>query len=200
MKNIKKLIIYGCGGHARSVADTAIANGIDDLLFVDHNAKPNETIFQYPVVNELREMHPYIVALGDAIKRAELFNYFNSEKAHTLISKHAYIGFNASIGKGTFVGNGVYIGPSVRIGNNTIINTHAVVEHDCEIGNHSHISINTTIAGKCKIGNFVMIGAGATLIDGISICDHVIIGAGGVATQNILEPGTYVGVPIRKIG
>jgi UDP-N-acetylbacillosamine N-acetyltransferase len=37
------LLILGFGGHARSVADVAIASGITQLCFIDANAKPNES-------------------------------------------------------------------------------------------------------------------------------------------------------------
>ena len=32
-----------------------------------------------------------------------------------------------------------------------------------------------------------------------TICDNAVIGAGAVVTKDITEPGTYVGIPARKI-
>ena len=42
-------------------------------------------------------------------------------------------------------------------------------------------------------------GAGSTVIDHISICDNVMIGAGAVVVKDIMESGTYVGIPARKV-
>ena len=39
------LLIMGCGGHARSVADIALHIGFKELLFVDHGARAGETDF-----------------------------------------------------------------------------------------------------------------------------------------------------------
>ena len=36
-------------------------------------------------------------------------------------------------------------------------------------------------------------------IDKISVCDNVIIGAGAVVIEDIMEAGTYVGIPAKRI-
>ncbi len=197
-----RLVIYGCGGHARSLADVALLNGYESLIFVDDYAKENEQLFGFKVVKSLNinPRDPVILALGDNQKRAELFQQLqHQQNIVSLIAKDAHLGKNSSIATGVFVGQGAHIGPNAKIQENTIINTHAVIEHDCVIGKHGHISVNTTIAGTCHIGDYVMVGAGATVIDGIKICSDVIIGAGAVVVKNITIPGTYVGVPAKQL-
>ena len=49
-----------------------------------------------------------------------------------------------------------------------------------------------------RIGNNVSIGSNATIMP-VQIADNTVIGAGCVVTKDILEPGTYVGNPARKI-
>jgi hypothetical protein len=45
------LIIFGCGGHARSVADIILYNKPNaQLTFVDENAKMNENILGFNVI------------------------------------------------------------------------------------------------------------------------------------------------------
>ncbi len=196
----KNLIIYGCGGHARSLADVALANGIEHLIFVDDQARPGEKCFGFDVIKNI-SLEPAaicIVAVGDNQKRAALFELLQKNIV-ALISDRAYVGKNAEIDKGVLVGHGAHVGPNTKIGVNTIVNTHCVIEHDCVIGKHSHISVNSVVAGKCEIGDFVMIGAGATVIDGVKISSHVIVGSGAVVVKDITEPGTYVGVPAKKV-
>ncbi len=50
------------------------------------------------------------------------------------------------------------------------------------------------------VGRDTFIGAGATIVNGVSICGGVIIGAGAVVVRDVTEPGTYAGVPAKRIG
>ncbi|MCD2175650.1 hypothetical protein [Rhizobium sp. C4] len=50
-----------------------------------------------------------------------------------------------------------------------------------------------------RFGDNVVIGMGSILIGPLSICDNVLIGAGSLVNKDILEPGIYVGNPLRKI-
>jgi UDP-perosamine 4-acetyltransferase len=50
------------------------------------------------------------------------------------------------------------------------------------------------------IGSHSFVGAGAVVIQGVRIADGCLIGAGAVVTLDIAVPGTYVGVPARRIG
>lgn len=196
------LIIYGCGGHANSVADVALHNGIKHLTFVDEQARENEKLFEFDVVNAFAEQDhgPCIVAIGGNQERSKIFNQLMIKNINviTLVSRDAYLGKNAQLDAGVFVGHTAHIGPNVKIGAATLINTHCIVEHDCSIGKYCHISVNAVVAGKSQIGDFVMIGAGATVIDRLHICSNVIIGAGAVVVNNINEPGIYMGIPARK--
>lgn len=200
-----KMIIFGCGGHARSIANTIISNGdTTEILFADNNAKPDEKIMGFPVVYDynLRGDWKYIIAVGNNAARKEIFDGLQNRqkgKCISVVSHLAHIGQEAEIGIGTFFAPYAYVGPQAEIGDNVIINTGSIVEHEVVIGNHTHIAPHATACGRSKIGNNVFCGAGSTVIDNISVCDNVIIGAGAVVVKDILEPGVYVGVPARKI-
>ena len=55
------------------------------------------------------------------------------------------------------------------------------------------------MAGTVSVGTGTWIGIGSAVINNIGITGNCIIGAGAVVTRDITEPGTYVGVPARKI-
>lgn len=195
----KKLVIYGCGGHAISIADVALFNQPDlDIVFVDNNAKDNEKKLNFPVIKEyVITNEKTIIGIGDNKKREEY-----SKKAKNLcalISKTAYVSKHTEIGQGVFIAHHAHVGIGSKIGDNVIINTSASVDHDCQIGANSHIAPNSTLCGKVKIGKNVFIGAGSTIIDNISICDDAIIGAGTVVCKNIDAPGTYFCKDGKKI-
>lgn len=200
-----KIIVFGCGGHARSIVNTIheLCDSVE-ILLVDRRAKQGEMILGCKTVSEyeLSETDCYIIAIGDNKLRSELYQKLNRDKKGrciSVISKHSSIGMDAVIGKGVFVGANAYIGPQAEIGDNTIINTGSIIEHEVKIGSHTHIAPNATICGATTIEDNVLVGAGSTIIDKVNVCSGVVIGAGAVVKENIVDAGLYVGVPARRV-
>ena len=48
------------------------------------------------------------------------------------------------------------------------------------------------------MGSETWIGAGVTVSNNVNICGGCMIGAGAVVIKDIHDPGTYIGVPVRK--
>lgn len=201
----KKLVIMGFGGHARSVADVALACGYVELLFVDANAAPNENFLGHPVKHHLQGLdetwRDAIAASGNNQQRRIQYQRIAQLGMHpvSIISPLASVGTGSVISPGCFVGHHAHIGPMASIGHACIINTGAIVEHEARVGDYSHVSVNSTLAGRCSLGSFSMLGAGATVIDGLSVADEVTIGAGAVVIDSISQSGTYVGVPACRV-
>lgn len=197
----EEFILFGCGGHSRSVADIILSGGVcRRLIFVDLNARENEEIYGFPVLREYLPLdRPYFFAIGDNDARRRKLLEVGPECLISVVSEKAYFGINASYGKGCFVGNFCHIGPDVRIGANTIINNAAIVEHEVTVGDHCHIGPGAVISGRCRISDLVFVGVGAIVKDYIQICSNVMIGAGATVVCNITEPGVYVGTPARRI-
>lgn len=199
------LWVLGFGGHARSVADIALSCGIEKLVFLDINAREGEQFLGFDVLVRPPETLPagWVVfpAAGDNRKRQE--QCLDAQRMGwplaTLVAPTASIGVGSALQPGTLVAHHAHIGPMAKVGHGCIINTGAVIEHEAQIGDYCHISVNSTVAGRSHIGHTSFIGAAATIIDGIHLCDSVIIGAGGCVVSSISTPGTYVGVPARKI-
>ena len=88
----------------------------------------------------------------------------------------------------TVIRKGVCIGSHCNIGHNVIINQNTfLTTHIC-------------IAGSAIIGENCWFGVGSMVCDHVKITNGVRVGAGSVVTKDINEPGTYVGVPAKKIG
>lgn len=205
MHSSRGLAILGFGGHARSIADVALAAGYETLLFIDENARDGEHFLGHPVQRDrptaLPEDWCCIPAAGDNRRRKEQLAEIReaSWPLATLIAPTATIGAGAAVSPGCFIAHHAHVGPLASIGTGVIVNTGAVIEHDCTVGEFTHVSVNATIAGRSHIGHLVFVGAGATVIDGIAIGDGITIGAGGVVVKSISEAGIYVGVPARRI-
>jgi acetyltransferase-like isoleucine patch superfamily enzyme len=87
----------------------------------------------------------------------------------------------------------------VVTGPTCIVNTNATVEHDCRLGTNVHIAPGATVSGEVWIGDHTFVGAGAVIVHGVRIAEGCLIGAGAVVTDDLTEPGTYVGAPARRI-
>lgn len=203
--NHNKLVIMGFGGHARSVADVALTCGYLELLFVEQNAAQEENFLGHRVVKNLdgldsswRDAFP---ASGDGLQRKKQCETIEKMGLSlvSLVSPLASVGVGSLISSGCFVGKHAHIGPMAKIGRACIINTGAIVEHEADVGDYSHVSVNAAIAGRSKLGAFSMLGASATIIDRLSVTDCVVIGAGAVVVASIKDPGTYVGIPARRL-
>lgn len=205
MTSKKGLLIFGFGGHARSVADVALAVGYQELLFVDENAKDGENFLGYSVQRKYQDDLPdgWVCMPGAGNNKCRQSQIEYAHKLGwtiaTLIAPSASISTSASISVGSFVAHHSHVGPLAEIGVGCIVNTSAVIEHECIIGDFSHISVHSTVAGRSKIGRFAFIGAGATVIDGLTLGDDITVGAGGVVITSIKESGTYIGVPARMM-
>lgn len=202
MTTSSNLLVLGFGGHARSVGDVALASGVKRLLFVDSQARANETFAGFPVRAELPDdlggdwlAFP---ALGNNSLRERQCDNAPFSLA-TLIAPDAIVGVEAEIGRGALVARQAHVGPLARIGVGAILNTGSIVEHESSVGDYAHVSVNATVAGRSRIGARVMLGAGAVVIDGVSVCDDVVVGAGAIVVSDITEPGTYVGAPARRV-
>lgn len=197
------LIILGCGGHARTIANAAAATGYKNLYFVDSAARPGEVMLGWPVLDATSAMElpgtAAIAASGNPGLRAHQLECIEKAKLRlvSIIAPTAIVGLEARISGGVFVGFGAYVGPRAVLEQGCIINTSAVVEHDARIGTLTHISVNATVAGSVRIGQRCFVGAGATVIDGLEISDDVTIGAGATVVKHLKQPGVYLGCPAR---
>ncbi len=94
---------------------------------------------------------------------------------------------------------GVVINSSSRIGRGCIINTSSSIDHDNSIEDYVHISPGVKTAGSVGIGNGTWLGIGSVVSNKVNIYSGCKVGAGAVVVKDITEPGTYVGVPVRRV-
>ncbi|HOV25848.1 MAG TPA: acetyltransferase [Pseudobacteroides sp.] len=201
-----KLIIIGAGGHGKVVADIAIkTNKWQNIAFLDDES--NKTNLGIMVIGKTYDVSKYkdeadfFVAIGNNAARENIQEKLiaNGASIAILIHPDATIGADVEIGIGTVVMAGVVINSSSKIGKGCIINTNSSIDHDNIIEDYVHISPGANLAGTVKVGRGSWLGIGSIISNNVSICSGCILGAGAVAVKDITEPGTYVGVPVRKI-
>ena len=197
---VKRLVMIGASGHGKVIADIAVRNGYENIVFLDDDEDVRECA-GFPVIGKTCEARNIdgdkIVAIGNAKIRERIQSEL--ENVVTLIHPAAVISRRVEISEGSVVMAGVVINSDAVIGKGCIINTGASVDHDCKIEDFAHISVGAHVAGTCCISRRTWIGAGATVSNNVNICGDCMIGAGAVVIKDIDKPGTYVGSPARKI-
>ena len=110
---------------------------------------------------------------------------------NVVIGKDVEIGPLSVIYRGsinsTIIKNGVKIGCNSSVGHNAII------------GKNTFLTDKVTIGGSNIVGANCFFGLGSVTREGIKICDNVRVGLSAAVVKDIDEPGTYAGVPAKKI-
>lgn len=201
----KQVVIIGASGHGKVIADIVLRNGDQILGFLDDNPKAPADIYGIPLLGNAADFIRYpdahfIIAIGNAAIRRRLADRMGNVRWYTAIHpKAAVSGLDVTIGEGSVIAAGAVVNPGATVGRHCIINTNAVVEHDCTLGDYVHISVSAALGGTVEVGDSCWIGIGSCVKNNLSICPGCMIGAGAAVVKNIEEPGTYVGVPVRKL-
>ena len=194
---MKKLILVGAGGHAKSCLEVIeLTKKFKILGFVDNSKKGLFEKFKilgnddYLKKIKNKSKIYIIITIGQIKnykKRSNLFKKLQKFgfKIPVIISKSASVSKFSKIGNGTMVFNSVIINRSVEIGKNCIINSGALLEHDVKIGSNTHISTRAIINGNVKVGSNTFIGSGTIIKQGVSIGKNCIVGMGSIVKKNL---------------
>lgn len=203
---MKEVAILGAGGHTRSSITLLKSNlPYRQLNIYDESFSTdlNEIILEVPLIGKPRQINEnaeVFLSIGDNQQRRMYYEKYSSQLLlENLIHHLAYVENTVRMGVANQIYANVYVNNAVNIGNNNIINTSAILEHEVTLGSHNHIAVGAKLCGRVTLGNQNFIGCGAILIDKIKVCDDVVIGAGAVIIEDIVESGTYVGIPGKKI-
>lgn len=198
-----KVVIIGAGGHGKVIADIVISAGDRVLGFLDD--REGACVKGFSWLGRIETFSrfcnaEFVAAVGSAELRQRITSELDGVRWYRAVHPQAVVSsLDTEVGEGTVAMAGAVINPGARIGRHCIINTGAIVEHDNEIGDFAHISVGARLAGTVRIGTRTWVGAGATVSNNVTICAGCMIGAGAVVVSNITEPGTYVGVPVRRV-
>lgn len=203
----RSLLVLGCGGHGRVVADAALDCGYDEVAFLDDGepaSRPAGVKVLGPfaaAADLLRDWPAAIAAVGNGALRLKLFDMLRQQGFRTpaIIHPSAVISRGAVIGDGVFVAAGAIINVGARIGNAAIVNTGARIDHDCEIGAGSHIAPGATLSGSVMVGERAWLGTGCAVRQGMKIGSDTMVGVGAAVVADLAAGKTYVGVPARLL-
>jgi sugar O-acyltransferase (sialic acid O-acetyltransferase NeuD family) len=191
------MLLYGCGGHSKVVADCLAIQGIQIVGVFDDTPIGN-THYGIKVIGTyqpyISPTIPMIISIGDNVSRQRISNKVQHSYGKTFHGS-AVISPTAQWDVGTVIFASSVIQSDTVIGRHVIINSGAIIEHDCEIKDFVHISPQATLCGNVTIGKGTWVGAGAVIMQGLTIGDWCIVGAGAVVIENIPDYSLVMGVP-----
>ena len=184
-----KRALIGGGGFAREIkshiGDPKIKCFVDDEYW-----KENDD-YIFPLSKFDPKKYKVIVAIGDPKDRFDMIQRLPKDtKYFKFIHPSAQIlGKDTFIGEGSIICAGCILTTNITIGKHAHLNLQTTIGHDCRI----------KVSGNCKIYDCVYVGTNASIKEKISIHSLVTIGMNGAVVKHIEEPGTYVGVPVKKL-
>lgn len=191
-----KQAIFGYSGHAKEVA---MQMGGEVTFFVD-NKYSNDIAKPISEFNVLE--YEILVAVANPWEREEIVNRLPSQTEFTtFVHPTAIISqdFDVIIGEGSFIGANSIITTNVNIGKHAILNRGNHIGHDCIIGDYLSMMPGSIISGNVNIGNNVYLGTNSSIKEKLYINDDITIGLNSGVIKNLIELGTYVGTPAKKL-
>lgn len=201
----KQVVIIGASGHGKVIADIALCSGDQVLGFLDDNSQQPDRICGIPYLGPVSRYAEFsdaefFVAIGNAAIRQRIVQTLENVRWYTAIHPSAVVSsLGVTVGEGTVIAANAVVNPDASVGRHCIINTGAVVEHDNVLADFVHLSVGAKLGGTVSVGERTWIGIGAAVRNNLTVCKDAVIGAGAAVVKDIVEPGTYVGVPARKI-
>lgn len=211
---MESIILFGSGGHARSVLEVIKTEGKFKVRgFFDSFREKGEVSFGLKVIsNQIKTLkadlnkHKIkngVIAVGDNFQRKYLHNLILNEIPNfnyiTTIHSSATISNDVKIGEGTVVMAHAFVNSGTVIGKHVIINSSSSIDHDCMLNDFCSIAPGAILGGKVRVGNLSAICLGANIINGIEIGNNCVIGAGSLVVRNINNHLLAYGIPAKKI-
>jgi acetyltransferase EpsM len=197
------IIIYGGGGHGKTLIDMIRANKVFQIIgIVDDGVGAGQSIMDLPVLGgseKLADLYTQGVqqavnavgGIGNISIRKKVFHILREAgfSCPAIVHPTAWIEPSAKIAEGVQVFAQAYVGSEAQVGFGCIVNTGAVVSHDCVLGDFSNVSPGALLAGGVEIGKETLIGMGATINLQVKIGPGARVGNGATVKEDVPASG-----------
>ena len=203
------MVIIGSGGFGTEVSWLVerinLKNPTWELLgFIDENKQHGSFCGGYPVLGGLewieQNKDTYVVcAIGSSQIRKTVLDRIEGAQFATLIDPSVLMSPRVKIGSGSIICAGNIFTVDINIGSHVIVNLDCTIGHNSVLKDFVTLYPSVNVSGDVILNESVEIGTGSQILQNIEIAARTTVGAGAVVRKNIIENGTYVGVPARKI-
>lgn len=209
------LLIFGGGGHGKTVIDLVRAMGTYHVLGVIDDSLPvGSNVIGVPVVGGAADLAAWrqrgvrlavnaVGGIGNVAVRLKIFDLLAQAgfSCPTIVHPTAVVERSATLEAGVQVCAQAYVGSAARVGFGTLINTQAIIHHDCVIGQVVNLSPGATLAGNVQVEDHAQIGMRATVNLKVTVGKGALLGNGCTVKADV-PAGTRVWAgtiwPVRK--
>jgi len=199
------LLIYGCGGHSKSITEVARALGIVKIRYIeDKFTVPKKEFLGKPVLRNMPigYVGNFFIAIGDNSAREKIYNNFQQQNPEaqliSLVHPASFVASTAQIDKGVVVQAFSYVGADCRVGKGAIVYT-SVLGHENVLGEFCSISAGVSMGGGTSVGRRTAILIGASITNNISIGDDCVIGGSSFVRTDVPNNSVFYGVPAKFV-
>jgi len=207
---MKKLWMYGAGGHARVIYEIIkTCTNFSVVGFIDDNKQRSaERFLGYELITDMStfqernsefNVNKIFLSIGDNAIREIIAKKMLSFEFPIIVHSNAIVGEDVKIGVGTVIMPGAVIEPGTVIGEHCIINNGAIVGHGCRIADYCHISGNAVVSGEVIVGQSTLIAIGSCITPQVNIGKQCLIGAGSVVSRDIPDGAKMMGNPAKNM-
>ena len=203
----KRIIIYGAGGHAKTVIsllrllDWEITGIIDDGVPAGTLVSGVKVLGGAEKLPELRNNGienavNAVGGIGNYLIRWNIFRHLQALdfRFPTLVHPTAFVEDTVTLADGIQILAQSYISSESSIGFGTLINAGVVVSHDGKIGQCVNLSPGALLAGAVTVQDFAQIGMGATINLEVTIGTRARVGNSAVVKKDVPTDGrVYAG-------
>ena len=197
------LVIYGGGGHGKSLIDLVRALGTYRIEgVVDDGISAGESILGVPVLGGgdclpglvsrgVRLAINAVGGIGNIGSRIKVFERLTRAgmACPAVVHPTALVEPSASLFPGVQVFPHAYVGSSVQAGFGAIVNTGAIVSHDCRLGEYANVSPGAMLAGAVTVGERALVGMGVTINLEVKIGSGARVGNGATVKADVPAGG-----------
>jgi len=197
------VVIYGAGGHGKSVLDLLESLGnYKTAGFIDDGVPSGERVMALRVLgdknilpdlykNGIRLAVNAVGGIGNVRIRQVVFRRLIEAGFGfpTVVHPTAFVEPTAKLAPGVQVFPLAYVGSEVEVGFGSIVNTGAIVSHECVLGDIVNISPGAILAGGVRVGDGALIGMGVTVNLMVRIGEGARVGNSAVVKSDVPDGG-----------
>ncbi len=199
------ILIYGGGGHAKSVIDLIRASGQFRIVgIVDDGMDVSSTVMDVPVLGGADQLDALFArgvhlaanavgGIGAPEKRVAVFERLDQAgfRFPALVHPRAYVEPTARVADGSQVFAFAYVGSDSTVGFGCILNYGSITSHDCHLDDYVNLSPGATLAGGVSMGDCTQVGMRATVNLNLTVGSSVRIGNSATVKCNVPD-GTII--------